>query len=98
MKTEKLILIEQLCVHYEVEPAFFSNLQETGLIEICVVEEASYLHQDAVNDVERMVRIHHDLHVNPEGIDVVFNLLKKIDNLNAEVLELKNRLKRYEDS
>jgi len=97
MKTEELILIDELCVHYEVEFQFFARLHETGLIKILVVEDFSYVHIDTVDDLERMVRLHHDLNVNPEGIDVVFNLLQQIDSLNEELLETKNRLKIYED-
>jgi len=97
MKTEELILVSELCVHYKVEPQFFLSLHETGLIEIWVVEEVSYVHTNTVNDLERIMRLHHDLNVNSEGIDVVFNLLERIDDLNAEVIKLKNRLRLYQD-
>lgn len=97
MKTEQLILISELCALYEVEPQFFSNLHEAGLIELWVVKDVSYVHANTVDDLERMVRLHHDLNVNPEGMDVVFNLLERVDMLNTEVIRLKNRLRLYED-
>jgi hypothetical protein len=97
MKTEELIRIDELCLHYEVEPKFFLHLHEIGLIEISVVQELRYIHITQVAGLERMVRLHHDLQLNPEGMDVVFNLLQKIDGLQAELLELKNRLRLYEE-
>lgn len=97
MKTEELILIDDLCVHYEVEHTFFTHLSEAGLIEITVVENTSYLHPNLICDVEKMLRLHNDLELNIEGIDVVFNLLQKIDGLNAELNAVKNRLRLYED-
>ncbi len=43
-----------------------------------------------------MIRMHHDLEVNPEGIDVVFNLLQKIERLQKDLNTTKNRLRLYE--
>ena len=40
--------------------------------------------------------MHQELDVTIEGIDVVFNLLQKIDALQKELTALKNRLNLYE--
>ena len=96
MTTDKLILLEHLCVHYEVEHSFFSHLSEAGLIEITIVENTKYIHSDMLSDVEKMMRLHHDLELNIEGIDVVFHLLQKIDRLNTELVAANNRLSLYE--
>ncbi|MCF8278115.1 MAG: chaperone modulator CbpM [Flavobacteriales bacterium] len=97
MKTESLILIDDLCVHYEVEHTFFTRLDEMGLIQINVIENVQYIHTDLVVDLEKMIRLHHELEVNMEGIDVVFNLLRKMDEMNDELSILKSRLRFYED-
>ena len=97
MKTEELILIDELCVHYKVEHTFFTHLSEAGLIEITIIENASYIHPKLISDLEKMMRLHNDLELNIEGIDVVFHLLQKIDGLNTELNAAKNRLKLYED-
>ncbi len=44
-----------------------------------------------------MIRIHHQLKVNTEGIDVVFNLLQKVDDLRNELNTVRNRLRLYEN-
>ena len=97
MKTEELIRIDELCVHYEVEHTFFTHLSEAGLIELTIIENTSYIHANLIGDVEKMMRLHHDLELNMEGIDVVFHLLNKIDHLNSELSAAKNRLRLYED-
>lgn len=97
MKTEELIRIDELCVHYEVEHTFFTHLSEAGLIEITIVENTHYIHPELMGEVEKMLRLHHDLQLNIEGIDVVLNLLQKIDSLNAELIATRNRLRLYED-
>jgi hypothetical protein len=40
--------------------------------------------------------MHQELDLNMAGIDVVFNLLQKIEGLQNELIALKNRLHLYE--
>lgn len=96
MATRELISITQLCSVYEIEVSFISHLKELGLIELTTVKQVEFVHQDYIDDVERMIRLHRDLEINPEGIDVIFNLLHKVDRLHNEVKSLQNRLRLYE--
>ncbi|MFV7234323.1 chaperone modulator CbpM [Flavobacterium sp. ZB4R12] len=95
MNIENLIPIPALCTHYKVEISFFNNLSEMGLIEIKTIKEMQYIDTD-IYEIEKMIRIHQELAVNIEGIDVVFNLLQKIDDLQNELISVKNRLRLYE--
>ncbi len=97
METKDFIPVIKLCSHYKVEVSFFNKLNEVGLIEIIKIEKISCLHQDRINDVEKMIRLHHELNVNIEGIDIVFNLLQKMENLQSELNTLQNRLRLYEN-
>jgi len=97
MRIEKFIPLETLCTHYNVQLSFFSNLNEIGLIEIQTVEQIQYIHQDSIHEIEKMIRIHQELNVNLEGIDVVFNLLQEIDSLKKELVSVRNRLRLYEN-
>ena len=96
MNMENLISIPVLCAHYEVEMSFFTNLNEMGLLEIKTIESKQYIDSDAIYEIEKMIRMHQELDVNIAGIDVVFNLLQKIDGLQNELTALKNRLRLYE--
>ncbi|WP_426064664.1 chaperone modulator CbpM [Flavobacterium sp. DSP2-3-1] len=93
---ENLIPIPVLCDYYEVKLSFFTNLSDMGLLEIKTIETSQYIDSDAVYEIEKMVRMHQELNVNIEGIDIVFNLLQKIDALQNELTALKNRLRLYE--
>ena len=97
MNLENLIPIPQLCSHYELDMSFFVNLSEIGLLQITTVETTSYIDLDSIQKIEKMIHLHQDLEVNIEGIDVVFNLLQKMDSLQNEVTALKNRLRLYEN-
>ncbi|MDN3493928.1 chaperone modulator CbpM [Winogradskyella bathintestinalis] len=97
MKDTHLIPLPNLCTHYQIEMSFFDGLSEYGLIEYISVEKTFCIHQDKIADVEKMIRLHKDLHLNFEGIDTVFNLLEKIDYLQSELNRTNNRLRRFED-
>ncbi len=96
MNMENLIPIPELCLHYTVDLSFFTNLSEMGLLEIKTIESKQYIDSHAIYEIEKMIRMHQELDVNIEGIDVVFNLLQKIDELQNELTALKNRLRLYE--
>lgn len=97
MKKENLIEINKLCTQYEVELSFFEQIEQIGLIEISTLTQHQYLHKKHIDNVEKVLRLHNDLKVNMEGIDVIFNLLDKITILQEELIQLKNRLDIYEN-
>lgn len=97
MRTQDFFPVVKLCEQYNLEFTFFEELGEIGLIRIEVYRGKKCIHQDALNEVEKIIRIHRDLHVNLEGIDVVMHMLRRQEKLEAELLRLTNKLRRYED-
>lgn len=97
MERQDYILIKTICVHYKVEVSFIKELDSVGLIEIERLEDDEFIHEAKIGDLEKMIRLHHELNVNIEGIDIVFNLLQKELQLKEEVQELRNRLRFYEE-
>jgi hypothetical protein len=97
MKKENYIPLQQLCISHEVEISFFDELERMGLIHLVVIEQTSYIHYDELPDIEKMIRLHHELEINMEGIDVVINLLRKIEHLQDKLNETRNRLRLYEN-
>ncbi len=96
-KTQHLISAETLCTHYQIEFSFVDALHNIGLIHIEIVEKKHFIHQDQIADLEKMIRMHLELNLNPEGIDVVFNLIEKEQELQNEIIFLRNRLRIYEN-
>jgi len=97
MNKKDLIPTHILCLHYNIEFSFVHELSEMGLIQIESIEQGQYIHQDQINDLEKIIRLHHELNVNLEGIDVVFNLLQKERELRNELNSLRNKLRLYEN-
>jgi hypothetical protein len=97
MKEKDLIPIGTLCEQYRLELSFFEEMGEIGLIEFTVYNGNKHVHLDTLHQVEKILRIHRELHVNLEGIDVVMNMLQRQEQLRQELLNLQNRLRRYEE-
>ena len=93
MNLENLTTIHSLASQYEVAITFFESLGDLGLIEVITIDETYYVHHDNIFKVEKIIRIHKDLEVNLEGIDVVLNLLDRIETLQQELTAATNSLR-----
>ncbi|MCL5246229.1 chaperone modulator CbpM [Cellulophaga sp. 20_2_10] len=98
MSEKTLILVETLCSHYNIEISFMDDLSNMGLIDIEIIEQNQFIHQDQIRNLEKIIRLYNELNVNLEGIDVVFNLLEKERALQDKINALKNRLRLYENN
>ena len=96
MTNENYISLSHLCTHYKLEMPFFAQLNESGLIDIKVQNEENYIHEEQILSLEKIIHLHIDLEINIEGIETILHLLEKIDTLQNEAIELKNRLRLYE--
>jgi hypothetical protein len=96
MDTTQFISIQQFCSHYNVPISFIDALQEYELVEITITESENYIKTNQLNDVEKIMRLHYDLDINLEGIDAIYNLLKQVEDLQNEIMKLRNKLNFYQ--
>lgn len=97
MQKENLIKAEEFCRIHQVEISFIHSLEEHGLLETTVIEQAEYVSVDHLQNLEKLVRMHFDLGINLEGIDAIAHLLEKLQTMQQEISILRNRLNFYED-
>lgn len=97
MNKENLIPIEQLCTHYHVEHSFFISLNEYGIIHLDTIDDISFIDQEKINDIEKILRLVDELNINIESVDIVFHLLNKIEALQEELNSIKNKLSQFEN-
>ncbi|MEH6537201.1 MAG: chaperone modulator CbpM [Psychroserpens sp.] len=97
MDTTHLISIQQFCTHYDVPESFITALHDYELVEITMTDKEDYLKINQLNDVEKMMRLHYELDINLEGIDVIYNLLKQLEHLQFEIRTLKNKLNAFDE-
>ena len=96
MENKQLIRAEELCSRYKIQLSFINTLHQSGLIEVTSVEETTYIPQNQLRTLEQVIRLHHDLDINLEGIEAITHLLKRVKRMQSEITRLKNRLKLYE--
>lgn len=97
MKKTNLISVQQFCTHYKVPVTFINELHNYELIEIIVTNSEKYLKIRQLNEVEKMMRLHYELDINLEGLDVISNLLNQLKALQEENRTLKNKIRFYKD-
>ena len=96
METQELIIIDVVCQEYQIEINLINDLESFGLIETIVHNENKYLDKNQLVQVEKIIRLHNDLNINKEGIEIILDLLEKEKQLLLEIKYLKNRLGLYE--
>lgn len=90
---EQLILVKEFCTHHHIEANFIYSLRDYGLVEVISNEGNEFVSADKLNQLEKIVRLHYDLDVNVEGIDVILHLLQQLEEAEHEVHKLKSQLK-----
>jgi len=95
---KNLILIQKICTQYEIAPSFIEELENIGLIQIQQIEQDKFINEDVLTDLEKIIRLHRELKVNIEGIDIIFNMLQREKQLKKQLVALQNRLRLYEET
>ena len=87
-----LIIIEEYCKNSRIESSIVSLLINEGLIDVQVANGQMYLYESQLAELDRFANLYYDLSVNVEGIDIIHNLLKKMENMEKELYILRKRL------
>jgi hypothetical protein len=93
---DDLIAVNEFCVHHNIEISFLNLLQQNGLIEISTIESKYFVEKEQLPKLEKFVHFYYDLDINLEGIETITYLLQRIETMQNEMVELKNRLRLYE--
>ena len=96
METDLLIALDEFCTVHNIEISFIYSLQQSGLIEIIKIRDASFIEADHLSRLEKFVRLYYDLDINLEGIETINNLLERISSMQDEIKYLRNKLRVYE--
>ncbi len=75
---------EELVKIYDIEITFFDSLEESGLLKTEKIDEVKYLLYDELPAFERFANWHYDLEVNLPGMEIIHDLLEKMEVLREE--------------
>ena len=97
MESAEMFVLDKFCSNHEVDISFVQSLEEYGLIETIIVNETLCIQGTELPKLEQIIRLQRELNINPEGVDAIMNLLKRIENIQNEITVLRNRLNFYEE-
>ena len=97
MPSTHLIAANEFCIYHNIELSFIYSLQQSGLIEVTVVEEKLFVEESELPQLEKMVRLYHEMDINLEGIETITYLLQRMQDMQRQISALENRLGMYEN-
>lgn len=89
------ILISEYCNKSRVEPDFIFLLENEGLIVTEEHDNDKYIQISQLDDLELFSRLHYELSINVEGIDVIYNLLNKVRVMKQELNILRRQMDQH---
>ena len=92
----RLIHINDFCRSHKIDETFILELQTYELISLQVRDNEKFIVLEELPKVEKMVRLHQDLSINREGIEAIYHLLERTQQMREEIRALKQRLGRFE--
>lgn len=93
---EDLIPVLKFCESHGIDLNFVTALDENGLVEIIREGGTLFVHVGKIPRLEKIIRLHFDLHINLEGIEAISHLLERVEQLQRENTVLRNRLRLFE--
>lgn len=92
---------EELVKIYNVEITFFDELVDYGLLRVETEDNIRYLIYEDLQVFEKFTNWYYDLEINLPGLEVIHDMLSKMEDLKRKNRELMNKLsaisERYED-
>ena len=96
MSSQAFIPAREFCTFHHVELSFIHSLHDSGLIGMTIQDGIAFLPAEELPALEKFVRWHYELAINPEGIEALSHMLGRVERLLDENRALRNRLRRYE--
>lgn len=96
MQTKYLITVEEFCNYSNVDISFINSLVKNGLIEIKTIRKEEFIDPGQLQQLEKCIHFYYELDINLEGIETIMHLLRRINMMHNEIIQLRNRLRTYE--
>lgn len=96
MRNQKYILLRSFSRHSQIEDDFIRTLSDYGLIKVEKQDSEEVIEENQIAVIERFFRLHSDLGINYEGLDVIAEMLKRLEQMENEIKFLQKRLRLYE--
>ncbi|GAB0157203.1 hypothetical protein CHRYSEOSP005_24740 [Chryseobacterium sp. Alg-005] len=88
---------EELVKIYNIEITFFDELVDCGLLNAQTENDILYIDYEDLPAFERFTNWHYDLEINLPGLEVIHDMLQKMEDLKKKNRELMKKLSAISD-
>ncbi|PZP48362.1 MAG: hypothetical protein DI598_10010 [Pseudopedobacter saltans] len=82
---------------YSIEPSFIQDLHNRGLIALSQQEKEFFILEEDLEKLDHFTRLHCDFEINAAGIEVVEDLLSRIEDLKTQMRLLESKVSLVRD-
>ena len=97
MLNNEFVQAELFCNTYSINFALVESWQKMGLVHLIELENKQHIPLDQIQKLEQLLRLHLDLDIQLQDVDIVYNLIEKLKTLQSENLMLKQQLNLYSE-
>ena len=98
MAKQELIEATIFCEYHQIEYSFINSLEESGLVEFVVIDQQKFIPRSQLYQLEKIIRLYHELDINLPGVEAIIHILQRMEQMQQEIISLKNKLRLYEYS
>lgn len=96
MRLEEFISVAEFCASHNISQTLIIELREYGLVKIVEERNMLFIPLEELPKTEKILRLYSDLEINLEGVEVITQLLKRMEEMQDEMRRLRNRLRLYD--
>ncbi len=97
MENTNYIPISVFCEHHQLETNFIQILEDNDLITTITYKEVPCLQAENLEQLEKYVRLHRDLNVHPQDLDIIEHLIQKLEEAQTKLNDLQTLVLFYEN-
>src|SRR5678815_1052151 len=90
------IAIEEFCTHHGVQVTLIREFADLGLVHLQERGQQDFVPEAEIEKLERMIRLHSELGINIEGLEIILNMRDQLVSLNSELETIRYRLQQLE--
>ncbi len=98
MAKQELIEVTLFCEYHQIDHSFISSLEESGLVEFVVIDRQKFIPHSRLHELEKIIRLYHELDINLPGVEAIIHILQRMEQMQREIMSLRNKLRYYEYS
>ena len=91
------IAIEEFCTYHGIQVTLVREFADFGLVHLQEQEQKAFVPAEEIEKLERMIRLHSELGINKEGLEIILNMRDQLISLNSELETIRYRLKQLEE-